>query len=178
MKFFTPDLLARYTSDDPAVAGAADAEWELANERYEQLLQNLEPKLPANIREFNSLLLHDALLQPLARENGRLIMILKKNIPPRELVILRYELEGEPVLVPFEHYPRDWQKPTHFNFDEFGREQVGERTVYTQSIVFCNGWELRLRFRDVQVTIAEPWLPAAGIGPGRVASSPDMLQTG
>src|SRR5687768_17839735 len=29
------------------------------------------------------------------------------------------------------------------------------RALYSQSIVFDNGWELRLRFRDVQVTLAE-----------------------
>jgi hypothetical protein len=174
MKFFTPELLTRYTSDDPAVAGAADAEWETANDRYGQLLQELEPELPANIREFNSLLLHDALVQSLARENGRLIMILKKDIPPREIVILRYELVDEPVLMPFEKNPRDWQKPTHFNFDEFDREQ----TIYTQCIVFSNGWELRLRFRDVHVTIAEPWIPTNGFTPETITASPGILQTG
>lgn len=176
MKYFTPELLARYASDDPAVAGAADAEWESANDRYGQLLLQLEPELPANIREFNSLLLHDALVQSLARENGRLIMILKKDILPREIVILRYELEEEPVLLPFEQNPRDWQKPTHFNFDEFDREQG--QTIYTQSIVFSNGWELRLRFRDVHVTIAEPWIPANRSAAGTLAASPTILQTG
>ena len=31
------------------------------------------------------------------------------------------------------------------------------------SIVFGNGWELRLRFHDVQVTVAAPWVPINGV---------------
>jgi hypothetical protein len=98
----------------------------------------------------------------LAREGGWLIMVLKKDIPPRDLVILRDELAEEPALVPFARHPRDWQKPTHFDFDEFDREQNGQEAVYTQAIVFANGWELQLRFRDVQMTLAEPGTPSNG----------------
>jgi hypothetical protein len=162
MRFFTPELLERYSSTDPASASAAEAEWEAVNERYSEHLQALEPGLPAHLRAFNALLLHDAALLSLAREGSRLLMVLKKDIPPRDLVIVRYDMAEEPVLVPFARQPRDWQKPTCFDFDEFDREQDGREVVYTQGIVFANGWELRLRFRDVQVTLAEPWVPANG----------------
>lgn len=176
MKYFTPELLERFRSDDPDIPSAADAEWEAANERYGLHLQALEAQMPAHILEFNSLLLHDALVQPLARDKGRLIMVLKKEIPPRDLVILCYELEDEPVLVPFERNPRDWQKPARFDFDEFDRVQEGERTIYTQSIVFSNGWELQLRFRDVRVTLGEPWSPTNGTAPAPLAA-PSISQT-
>jgi hypothetical protein len=162
MRFFTPDLLERYASDDPAVAGAADAEWEAVNGLYSRHIQALEPSLPPHIREFQSLLLHDAKVQSLARDKGRLILILKKDVPPRDLVLLAYDLEGEPVLLPFARRPRDWQEPTWFDFDEFDWIEEGGRVVYTQSIVFGNGWEMQLRFRDVQVTLAEPWTPTNG----------------
>jgi hypothetical protein len=162
MKFFTPELLDRYSSADPVTASAAEVEWESVNERYAQHLQALESELPAHLRDFNALLLHDASLLSLAREGGRLIMVLKKDIPPRDLVFLRYELTEEPVLVPFARSVRDWQQPTSFDFDEFDREQEERGTVYTQAIVFANGWELRLRFRDVQATLAEPWVPSNG----------------
>ena len=162
MRFFTPELLERYSSADPAIASAAEAEWEAVSERYAQHLRALESELPVHFREFNALLLHDAALLSLAREGSRLIMVLKKDIPPRDLVILRYDLAQEPVLVPFARQPREWQKPTCFDFDEFDQEQAGREAVSTQAIVFANGWELRLRFRDVQVTLAEPWVPANG----------------
>ena len=162
MKFFTPDLLERYGSADPATASAAEAEWEAVSERYAEHLKRLEPELPVQLRQLSDLLLHDAALLSLAREGSRLIVVLRKDIPPRDLVILRYELAEEPVLVPFARQPRDWQKPTRFDFDELDRQGEGQDTVYTQSIVFANGWELQLRFRDVQVTLAEPWVPLNG----------------
>jgi len=169
MKFFTAELLERYNADDPATASAAGAEWEAASERYAQHLQVLEPELPAHLREFNALLLHDAVVQALARDGRQLIMVLKKDIPPQDLVILCYDLVDEPVVVPFARHPGDWQKPTRFDFDEFDRIQEGEGRVCTQAIVFANGWELRLRFRDVRVTLAEPWVPANGKATAPVA---------
>jgi len=159
MRFFTADLLERYRSADPAIARAAETEWEAALTRYDQQAQTLEASMPAPLRAFTALLLHDAALQSLARDGTRLIVVLKKDIPPRELVILNYELEGEPVLVPFVRSPRDWQLPARFDFDEIDQvEEAGQR-LYVQSIVFDNGWELRLRFRDVRLTLAEPWTP-------------------
>src|SRR5262249_40139185 len=98
MKFFTPELIERYGSDDPAVARAAEAEWETVHARSVQHLQTIEAGMPPHLREFTSLLLHDATVQALARDKGRLVMVLKKDIPPRDLVILCYELTDEPVI--------------------------------------------------------------------------------
>ncbi len=86
-------------------------------------------------------------------------MILRKDIPPRDLVILTYELEGEPVLEPFANHPRDWSRPMAFNFDEFDVLREGGRPLYTQEIIFGNGWLLRLRFRDVRFTCAAAVYP-------------------
>lgn len=164
MRFFTPDLLERFKSSDPAIAGAADAEWETAHERYAEKMRQLEPTLPPHLREFNELLLHDASLQTLARDGNRLLMVLKKDVPPRDVVVLTYDLLDEPLLVPFEKQPREWQKPTRFDFDEFAQVQEGDRAVYLQSIVFANGWELRFRFQDVRITTAAPLAPTSDGG--------------
>ena len=174
MRIFTADLLERYRSADPGVAQAAEAEWEEALARYEQHAQALEAGLPPQLREFAGLLLHDAVLQSMGREGGRLIMVLRKDIPPRDLVILSYQLEDEPVLVPFVGQPREWRLPARFDFDELERREAGPRPLYGQSIVFDNGWELRLGFRDVQVTQAAPWSPVNGLLP---QTSPAVSQT-
>src|SRR6266581_3837412 len=50
MRFFTRELYERGQSGDDAVLDAAEDEWELANERYEQHLQAIEAALPAHIR--------------------------------------------------------------------------------------------------------------------------------
>jgi hypothetical protein len=170
MKFFTAELYQRTRSTDEATLNVAEDEWEAALERYEQHLHAIEPVLPDHIRSFNELLLHDATIRSIARERHRLIMILRKDVPPRDLVILTYELEGEPVLLPFVHDPRDWSAPTAVNFDEFDVAHQNDRTQYTQEIVFGNGWLLQLRFHDVQVTLANPLYLAPEPGPALVAA--------
>ena len=159
MKYFTRDLYRRCQSTDDDVSDVASEEWEQANQRYEQHLRAIEPRLPAHVREFNSLLLHDAMVQSISRQGGHLLLVLHKDIPPHDLVFLDYELDGDPVIEPFTDSPRDWSKPTDFNFDEFDVLDAGDRTVYTESIVFGNGWVLHLRFRDVRASLAQPLYP-------------------
>jgi hypothetical protein len=60
------------------------------------------------------------------------------------------------VLQPFARHPPDWSAPTSFNFDEFDVIHKDGRVLYTQEIVFGNGWLLHLQFRDVQTTLAHP----------------------
>jgi hypothetical protein len=162
MKFFTRELYARTQSEDEAIVDASEEEWESALQAYEQHLQALVPDLPGHVRGFQELLLHDAVVQSIGREDNRLILILRKDIPPRDLVILSYDLESEPVLEPFARHPRDWGRTTDFNFDEFDVVHEAGGTLYTQEIVFGNGWLLRLRFRDVRLTRAAPLFPIEG----------------
>src|SRR5438132_1227412 len=108
MRFFTKDLYERSQSDEDAVASAAEDEWEAALQRYEEHVQAIAPTLPLHLCAFNELLLHDAMVQSIAREGDRLLMILRKDSPPRDLVILEYELDSEPILERFAQHPRDW----------------------------------------------------------------------
>ncbi len=164
MKYFTRDLYQRCRSTDEAVLNAACEEWEQANEVYERHLAAIEPEFPPHLREFAELLLHDAKVQSIARQNNQLILVLHKDIPPRDLVILDYELDGEPVVEPFADAPADWSRPTTFDFDELDIEHDKEGKIYSQSIVFANGWLMRLRFRDVRTTVAQSVYPAAVSG--------------
>jgi len=164
MKYFTRDLYQRCRSTDEAVLSAACAEWEQANAVYEQHLTAIELEFPPHLREFAALLLHDAKVQSIARQGNQLILVLHKDIPPRDLVILSYELDGEPVVEPFADAPADWTRPTTFQFDELDIVRAGEGKLYSQSIVFGNGWLMRLRFRDVRLTVAESMYPAAVSG--------------
>ena len=82
MKHFTRDLIERYGSRDDAVARSADAEWEAVLERYEEELRSIEPELPEHIRAFTRLLLHDAMVWSIARQGDKLIMVLRKDVPP------------------------------------------------------------------------------------------------
>ena len=159
MKYFTPELIERYGSVNERVAGAADAEWEHALARYESHLQSLEPDFPQHIREFTRLLLHGSIVWSIARQDDKLIMVMRKDIPPRDAVILTYTLFAEPVIndeaLSIEHRA----SVMAFQYDEFDRVQDGDRQAYSQSIIFANGWEMSLRFSDVQFTLAEPVYP-------------------
>ena len=170
MKFFTRDLYERGQSTDDDIVDAAEDEWEIANQRYEEHLRAIEPGLPPHVRAFNDLLLHDAQVELIARQGSRLMITLHKDIPPRDLVMLTYELIGEPTLEAFARDLRDWSGTAQFNFDEFDVVQCAGETVYNQEIVFNNGWLLRLRFRDVHATLPNPLYLAHQPGPALVAA--------
>lgn len=159
MKYFTRDLYRRCRSSDETVLNAACEEWERANEAYERHLAAIEPEFSPHLREMTALLLHDAKVQSIARQGNQLILVLHKDIPPRDLVILNYELDGEPVVEPFADTTIDWSQPTTFQFDELDIEREGEAKIYNQSIVFSNGWLIRLRYRDVRMTVAQTMYP-------------------
>jgi hypothetical protein len=168
MKFYTRDLYRRCQSEDDAVLNVACEEWEQANEAYERHIQALMPQMAPQVREFADLLLHDAQVLAIGRHGQQLLMILHKDIPPRDVVILRYDLENEPAVEPFTDAPTDWSAPTDFLFDELNAVEQGDKWLYIQSIVFSNGWLMRLHFSDVQVTLAQPIAlpPAAAAAPG------------
>jgi hypothetical protein len=170
VNYFTPELMDRLNSPHDAIADAADAEWDRRLEKYERELRQIESQLPEHVRAFNSLLLHDARVLSLARQGDRLIMVMRKDIPPRDVVTITYTLDAEPFLDREALPPAHRSRVMDYLYNEFDLEREGDATGYTESILFSNGWELRLRFRDVQVTLAEPiytlsaW-PAAAAAP-------------
>lgn len=170
MRFFTPQLHRRCHSSDEAVLQAASEEWEQATERYEQHFQALAPQLPSHMREFADLLLHDARVELMAQAQGQFLMVLRQDIPPHSLVLLRYDLASKPTVEAHAENPGDWSKLTDFQFDELDRTVEGGRPVWTQAIVLGNGWLLQLRFVDVQTTLAQRVYPA--LIPGSLPAFP------
>jgi hypothetical protein len=153
MRYFTPELMERLGSPDRDVARAADQEWDRRLEEYEAHLRTLEPSFSDQLQQFNALLLHDARVLCLALSGDRLLMVLRKDIPPSEVVALTYELVAPPDLDRDALPPERRSNVMDYLYNELDREG----TVFTESILFSNGWELRLRFRDVQVVEGEPF---------------------
>src|SRR5207244_25735 len=89
---------------------------------------------------------------------------LSRGCPGRWLLqtVLTYSLVADPVVdtgvFPQEHCSTAMQ----FMYNEVDCIQDGDQPVYTESILLSNGWEMRLRFRDVQVVQAEPIYPVRG----------------
>lgn len=60
MRYFTPDLLARFRSEDDVVADEADEAWNRAGGAYRKRLQAIDEKLSDDARMLADLCLHDA----------------------------------------------------------------------------------------------------------------------
>jgi hypothetical protein len=164
MKYFTGELIERLGSSDESIVGTAEAEWDRRLEEYERHLRRIEADLPDHIKDFNGLLLHDARVHDIARRDGRLIMVLRKEIPPRDLVVVTYSLVSEPS-IDFEGLPARERSPVMaYLYNEFDVERKNQELSYAESILFSNGWELRLCFDDVQVNLAEPIYPVSECG--------------
>jgi hypothetical protein len=172
MKYFTPELhvwMQDFTSD--AAMNAADAASEDAQQRYEGHLRAIEPEMPPCYRQFDGLLLHDAQVWTLGWKGDQFVMVLHKDIPPRDVVIITYTLTREPYINRETFPPLYRSNVMSYLCDEFDLVQEGGQKHVVQSILFGNGWEIRLRFRDVQVTLTEPLFPAPGMMLMPVSSS-------
>lgn len=164
MKYFTPELYLLGQADDEETAVAADRLWEEANARYEQRLAEISQDLPENVRAFNELLLHDAQVVSLSRRGEQFVMVLHKDIPPRDLVTITYTLVGEPV-VNQKALPGERGPVMEFLYDELDAIEEGGQEIFTHSMLFSNGWEVQLRFRDLQFALAEPIYPIPTAAP-------------
>jgi len=170
MNYFTPELYKRLQDSGTAAMDAADAAWEAAEERYEQHLGRLEPGLDPVLRRFDGLLLHDATVGSMSRRADQLVIVLHTDARPREVVTVTYTLTGEPFLDPEALPPEIRSGVMQYQYDEFDLTQADGETHYLHAILFSNGWEVRLRFRQVEVVRAEPlYLLPARAGRERVA---------
>ena len=184
MKFFTPDLLKRFSSQDEDVALAAHAELEQRSEAYSRHLGEIEAKLPQRFRDLlDQFYLHDARIishpplmmtdleclehalrveLPLRRrtfgEEGHTRSYwvpLQLDTPPREILILQYRSVQ---LEDAELHESLFEECPYLEWqhDEVDMVQIGASTEFRHSILFTRGFELRLRFRDFDFATLKP----------------------
>ncbi len=176
MKYFTPERVVRYGSEDPATWDAGEAGWEEAGERYVAYLDTLRPDFPPGLRRIDdSYYLHDAVIRGMGRERHSFVIMLQLDTPPYSLLTFSYDLVDDPV-IDREALPTDYRSTgaaVDWQYDEIERVP-GNPATWRQSILFSNGWEVGLHFRDVEVREAESLLPAPRTGhsmPTAVATS-------
>lgn len=150
MKYFTPDLLARFGSTDDAIADAASAEWEGAHKAYRDHLKELGKRFPLGVR---SLLrhyhLHDAKVLTMAFDDRPYFSIFldinNPSDPRKRFVELGYRLVRPPRFVRHQALPNDGTPLRWWLYDEFDVTR-GESLVFSHSILFTGGYELQLAF--------------------------------
>jgi hypothetical protein len=189
MNIFTPDLLARFGSEDDQLAEAAHEEVELRAEEYARALQEIEPKLPPRFRELlDQFYLHDArvISQPgfvlndlESIENALSVgmppawthrgaeerwipsfwLHLQLDPPPGQILVLHYRSVVIENVVVHESLIEECPY-LEWLHDEVDLVQSGECTEFRHSILFTRGLELRLRFKDFDFATLRPMGPA------------------
>lgn len=161
MKYFTPELIVAYGSDDPATWKLAEARWNAALEQYSAVLTSLKPAFPPGLRRIEeSYYLHDAVIRGMGRRDGSFVIMLQLDTPPQPLLTFTYDLVEEPIIrhdvLPPEYHSTgdqiDWQ------YDEI--EKASEQPLtWRQSILLSNGWEIALRFREIRIDEIQALIP-------------------
>ncbi len=161
MKFFTRALIEMGQSQDAATLNRHEELWDEACDRYFQHLEALKDTLPPGLRQrVDQYYLHDAVIRGMGQRGSSLVIVLQLETPPESLLIFTYDLVDPPVIdqaalaSQFSSLASlvDWQ------YDEI-EPSAGDPPTWEQSILFSNGWEVRLHFRDVRIEEVQPLLP-------------------
>jgi hypothetical protein len=177
MKYFTPDLLERFGSENGDIALAAHEDFERRSEAYTRNLHEIEAKFPPRFRDLlDRFYLHDArvISQPplVVAELDRLEHVSRSGIPsdrsgfegqtrctpsywiplqldtpPNEVLVLHYRLV-QIESVGFHESLFEECPYLEWQYDEVELIQCDGSTEFRHSILFTRGLELRLRFKD------------------------------
>jgi hypothetical protein len=174
MKYFTPELLARYGAPDDWVADAAHAEWEAATEKYQKQFRSIERQLPKRLRGLlRRYYLHDATVSFAGVADEVLHLTLKLDAPPRETVFLRYRLVSEVKMVAHTLAAHEATQALSWLYDEIDVVGEGVFPVIEQRILLSNGLELMIQFQDLSYSTARtlPLIANGATGPVRVETA-------
>lgn len=161
MKYFTPELIAAYGSDDRSIWAEAEERWDAACDQYNTALCSLKPAFPPGLRRIEeSYCLHDAVIRGMGQRQGAFVIVLQLDPPPQHLLTLTYDLVEEPIIkqdvLPADYRTTgghiDWQ------YDEIEKASA-QPLSWRQSILLSNGWEIVLHFRDIQVEEIQALIP-------------------
>jgi hypothetical protein len=180
MRFFTPDLLDRFGSDEDQIASDAQQELERRSDEYSRHLHEIEPKLPERFRELlGRFYLHDARVidhshwerthdaspvntsapqatprsAPCDNGESRLLsfcVALQLDTPPRQVLVLQYRS----VLIETTHH-HTLLRPDACPYLEWQHDEVeligtDRGTEFRHSVLFTSGLEPESRARPIQ----------------------------
>ncbi len=160
MKYFTPELFVKLQAGEDGAMEAADLAWENASDRYSRRLRKIKAALPPPIRDFiEGYYLHDAEVLRIARLDDSFILEIRPESPPQELLFLIYSLVQPPTI---EHdvLPGEYcSQAVRWLYDELDVIRGGQG--FSHEILLSNGWQVRIRFRDMQLLAANDLMAEA-----------------
>jgi hypothetical protein len=165
VNYFTKELIERGRSKDRAILNRQEEQWDEACERYFNVLDTLKTDLPPGLKRIvESYYLHDAIVRSMGEKGDAFLIVVQLDTPPRSLLTFTYDLVKEPMIdrEALPEHLRGRGELVEWQYDELERS-LEQPTIWMQSILFSNGWEVTLHFRDVAVMEMAALLPVAGI---------------
>jgi len=172
MRFFTPELVARFNSADDAEADQADEAWEKAIAAYRKHLDSMRDRMPSQVRKLTELCLHDADLLACDQEVGPHFPFPFEPFPPfwTAMAIVSVKQEDQIVSLIYllwdrmREYPasEDWsfsKAGTHWLYDEV--DVAGHRGAFLHRALLSDGRVLEIPFLTVFIHEL-PLMPKAG----------------
>ncbi len=160
MNYFTRERYLALQERGDEARDVADAAWAEATDRYEASLQTIRPEMPESVRDLlDGFSLHDAHVLSMGRRGDTFVISLQLDVPPNELLTITYDLAGSPEIKQ-ELFP--WAAAgaaPAWLYEEIELAREGEQSHFVHSVLFSNGWEARLPFRDVHLATAFPTFP-------------------
>jgi hypothetical protein len=160
MNYFTRERYLALQERGEEAMDAADDAWAEAVARYESYLRTIRPEMPEAVRELvEGFYLHDARVLSMGRRGDTYVISVQLDAPPNELLTITYGL-ADPPEIKQELFP--WADATaapHWLYDEVELIRQGSEPRFVHSILFSNGWEVRLPFRAVNLATVYPTFP-------------------
>lgn len=159
MKYFKPELLARFRSSDDDVADAAAKEWDDAAAAYQARFKSIQDGLPQSVRRLCAkVTLHDArfLGAAIGKEEpffGLLIQLEGRGEQPGEVLQLNYDTVSGPKggvhVRTHSEVTENSRKGVWILYDEF--DQDAEHPFFTHMLLLSDGREIEVRFNKLSV---------------------------
>jgi hypothetical protein len=156
MKYFTKELIERCGSPDDAAAHSAGEEWEAALERYDAYWQTIRLDMPESVRRLDeSFCLHDARVLSMGQRGDTFVISLQLDAPSNQLLTITYTLAGSPEINKEPFGDGKNESSPWWLYEEIERVKEGDRPYFIHSILFSNGWEASIPFREVHMDTAD-----------------------
>ena len=182
MKYFTPERYLRLGNlDNETEFLAALQDWEDAISAYRAYSDEIKPKFLPTLRRFiGSAYLHDARVLSMHQNEENYVITLQSSSDPLRLVVFWYDLVEEPRvttgLLPTERC----REPIEWLYDKFDLDQpegprglprASGNPTFRHDILLSNGWEVALRFRQIEIKRPLRVIPVVPEGTARELSA-------